>query len=436
MSALRRTVVRAAVVLLAVVAGSAGVVQGQGLTLEEAIRRADRHSEVPRIVAARVDRARAVRRQAYAALLPVLAASGTYRRRANEVVRDVAGSDVVIQRNDAFSAAARADLAILDPTAFPRIAAAGYALDAAEHDAREARRLLWLDVAEAFYAILAAEQIRAAAGRRVEVADVETRAAARRLEVGLGDRNAVTRAELELTTARLEAVQATNAVTQARLSLELLMASDVPQELSASDAPVVEQLPEERLVREALRVRDDLRALRANVAAADALEDEPWLSLLPRLDGNAVYTWTNESGFSGNETDWTIALTATWIAYDGGVRYAQMGARDAELRELSLAVDALERQVRIEVRAALAELATAAAAVEVAQARVVAADRNLEEVRARFERGLADVLAMADASEQAFLAAAELAGQKLALRLAEIDLMRASGDRPDVEGLR
>ena len=436
MSRLCRTSTRAAVVFLAVVAGSAGVAEAQGLTLEEAIRRADRHSEVPRIVVARVDRARAVRREAYAALLPVLAASGTYRRRANEVVRDVAGSDVVIQRNDAFSAAARADIALLDPTAFPRIAAAGHALDAAEHDAREARRLLWLDVAEAFFAVLATEQIHAAAERRVEVADVETRAAARRLEVGLGDRNAVTRAELELATARLEAVQGANAVTQARLSLELVMAADVPPELSASDAPVVEQLPEARIVREALSVRDDLRALRANVAAADALQDEPWLSLLPRLDGSAVYTWTNESGFSGNDTDWTVALTATWIAYDGGVRYAQMGARDAELRELMLSVDSLERQVRIEVRAALADLATATAAVDVAAARVVAADRNLEEVRARFERGLADVLAMADASEQAFTAAADLAGQKLALRLAEIDLLRASGRPPSVEGLR
>jgi outer membrane protein TolC len=210
----------------------------------------------------------------------------------------------------------------------------------------------------------------------------------------------------------------------------------VPAELSASDVPVVEQLPEERLVRDALRLRDDLRSLRASASAANALEDEPWLSLLPRLDGNAMYTWTNESGFSGNETDWTVALTATWIAYDGGVRYAQMGARDAELRELMLSVDALERQVGIEVRAALADLASATAAVDVAATRVTAADRNLEEVRARFERGLADVLSMADASEQAFLAAADHAGQKLALRLAEIDLLRATGARPDVEGVR
>jgi outer membrane protein TolC len=419
----------AAILLGAPAGGSA-----QGLTLATAIRLADRHNEVPRIASARVTRARAMRREAYAALLPVLAGQGSYRRRAREVVREVAGTDVVISRNDAFSASARADIAIVDPTAFPRIAAAAHALDAAELDGREARRRLWLDVGEAFFSVLAAEQILVAAERRVEVAGVEAGAAARRLEVGLGDRNALTRAELEHAAARLAAVQTDNAVTRTRLALELLMGADVPAELVAPDAPVVEQLPYEAIVRDALEVRDDLRALRASVAAADALQDEPWTRLLPRLDGSAVFTWTNESGFSGNDTDWTIAITATWIAYDGGVRYAQASAREAELRELSLAADALLREVRIDVRTALADLASAAAAVEAAQARVDAADRNLSEVRARFEQGLADALAMADASEQAFLAAAALAGERLSLRLAELGLLRASGrwpSRPD-----
>lgn len=405
--------------------------RAQALTLEEAVRRADRHNEVPRIAATRVAQARAVRREAYAALLPVLAVSSSYRRRAREVVREVSGTEVVIQRNDAFSAAARAEIALLDPTAFPRIAAAAHALDAARHQARDARRALWLDVAETFFAVLAAERIAEAAEQRVEVASMEARAAARRLEVGLVGRNAVSRAELELAAARLELVQARNAVAQARLSLEFLVGTEIPAELTEPSGPVVEQLPYPELVRAAVTLRDDLRALRASIAAADALEDEPWLRLLPRLDGSAVATWTNESGFSGDDTDWTIAVTATWVAYDGGVRYANAALRSAELEELSLVLDTLERQVRLEVRSALADLAAATAAVEVAGARVEAADRNLEEVRARFDRGLADALAMADASEQAFLAAAAVAGQRLALRLAELDLLRATGRWPD-----
>jgi len=97
------------------------------------------------------------------------------------------------------------------------------------------------------------------------------------------------------------------------------------------------------------------------------------------------------------------------------------------MQELQLEVDTLGRQVRFEIRTALADLATASSAVDVAQARREAAERNLDEVRARFDSGLADALAMADATEQAYLAATEVAGQRLSLRLAELALLRATG---------
>jgi outer membrane protein TolC len=405
-------------------------VQGQDLTLARALELADASYETPSIARAQVARARAARRRVYADLLPTLSLSGTYRRRAREVVREVSGASVVVQRQDAFSGGASADLTILDPTVFPRIVAASHAVDAAEHDAEDVRRTLWLDVAEAFFTVIASAGVLDAARERVTVADIEARAAAARLQAGLVNRNEVTRADLELGTARLELLRAENALLRARLALGFLIGTRPSRTLVEPEGPIVEVLPARQLVRDAISIRSDLRARRARVSEASALEVEPWLRIAPRLDATADASITNESGLRGDDTDWTLAITATWIVYDGGVRYADAAARSADLDALRLEADALERRIALEVRTALADLATATASVALAEERVRAADLNIDEVRQRFERGLVDALAMADATEQRYVAAADLAGQRLSLRLAELDLLRATGRWP------
>lgn len=405
------------------------VADAQGLSLEAALRAADRRNERPRIAARVVEQARAARRQAYGLLLPVASLSGTYRRRARETVREIGGSTVVLQRHDALSAAARVDVPLLDPTAFPRIAAAGHGVDAAEADADATRLGLWLDVAEAFFTAIASQRVAAAAERRIELAELAARSARARLEAGLVGRNVATRADLELAEARVEATRAQNAVDLSKLSLGYLIASDVPDRLDAPDGPIVAHLPESALVRRALSLRPDVRALTSRVALADALEDEPWLEHVPRVDANGVATWTNESGFSGNETDWTIAVTATWVAYDG-VRYGRAAERRARREELALELDALRRQVRLAIRTALVGLASEAQALEQARARAEVAESNRAEVQARFDAGLVDALTLADSTQETFDAEADVARQELALRLAELSLMRAIGEWP------
>jgi len=401
----------------------------QELTLANALSLAKRHNEIPRIAAQRVVQARAARRQAYAALLPTLLFSTGYRHGTRSVV-SVTESQIPGGSRDTVTANGRVDLALLDATAFPRIAAAAHALDAAEHDALEVQRTLQLDVAEAFFAVLTAEQVTRAAAQRVEVASIEARAAERRLEAGLVGRNDLTRAELEREAARLQALETQNALAQTRLGLGFLIGTELPERLQPPEGPVVMELREPALTASALQARQDVRAMRARVREADALRDEPWLGLVPRIDASGIASSSEALGDDLRSTDWTLAVTATWIAYDGGVRYAQAAARSAELRALQAELDTLGRQVRFEIRTALTDLTTASDAIDVAQARLHAAERNLQEVRARFERGLVGALAMADASEQAYLAAAELAGQRFSLRLAELDLLRATGHWP------
>ena len=195
------------------------------LELAEALALAREGSEVTGVAAARIERARAVRRQAVAALLPSLTISGTYTRRAREVTREVGGDQVTVQALDAFSGQAIADTTLFDLRALPLLRAATSSLEAQRIESSELERALAFDVADTFFAVLGADGLLAAAEGRVRVAEATVAESRLRLEAGLANRNDLTRAELELATARLGATQAVRDAEAARLSLGYLMAA-------------------------------------------------------------------------------------------------------------------------------------------------------------------------------------------------------------------
>jgi outer membrane protein TolC len=149
--------------------------------------------------------------------------------------------------------------------------------------------------------------------------------------------------------------------------------------------------------------------------------------VLPRFDLRGIYRWTNETGLSGNETDWNMTVGLVWELFDGGARYAVAAQRDAEAREAELVLSERRRAVELEVAQALTALETAASAVEQASVRLDVARANAVEVRERFQNGLATALEQADAQVEQFEADAELVRQRYTRALARLALDRAVG---------
>lgn len=400
------------------------------LTLQEALDLAARNNETAGIAQARLDRAKALRREAYATLLPDVTVTGTYTRRSREVTRDIDGESVVIQARDALAGNATVDVALFDARTFPVARAASRSLHAQEFESFDLRRALAFDVAESYFAVLSAERLRDAATRRIGVAEATVGDAQVKLEAGLASRNELTRVELELATAQLARTEAENSVRTNRLLLGFLIGAPADRPLVEGGPSLLDATTPEEIEREAERLRPDLQAAALRAEALRLLAQEPLLRILPTLDLQGIYRGTNEAGLSGNDTDWNVAATLTWEVFDGGVRYAQAAARRAEFREASLATDQLRRLIGLEIRTARADLDTARAALEQAQVRARVAEQNAEEVRVRFGEGLATGLEQADAVVSAFEAEAELARQRFALRLAELSLLQAVGRWP------
>ena len=400
------------------------------LTLSEALALAGRNNELAGVATARIDRARALRRQAYSALLPDLTFDATYTRRSREVTRTVDDEEITVQAIDALNGTLTVETDILDVRAFPVARSATRNLEAQENASGEIRRALAFDVASSFFAVLSAEQLRDAASRRIEVAQATVSDARTKLEAGLASSNDLTRAELELATAQLALTEAQNAVVSSRLSLGYLIAAPADRPLVEPPAEPSEAASSDELEQVAQQARADLKELTLRAESLRLLALEPTLRAIPTLTLRGTYRGTNEAGLSGRERDWNVAALLNWEIFDGGTRYAEAAARRAEYREALLNADALRRRIGLEIRTAQTDLATSRAALEQAEVRARVADQNAREVRVRYSEGLATALEQADAAVAAFEAAAELARQRFALGIARLSLSRALGRWP------
>ncbi len=406
---------------------------GPPLTLEQAIELALVGNEVSGVAAARLERAVALRRQAIAQFLPALTITANATRRAREVTRLIDGDEVTVQAIDAYSSQAVAETPLFDLRALPLIRAATVGLEAQTIESQELRRALAFDVADGFYAALSLERLLEAARQRVAVGRQTVDESRLRLEAGLANRNDLTRTELELATAELVATRAANTVTTARLSLFYLInapADRLVGELEVPERPAPLGSDREVLVAQALAGRQELEALDQRWQQARQLALAPRLGWVPRLDLRGLYRWTNEAGLNGNSEDWNIGANFTWELFDGGDRIALAAQRDAEAREVELDLVQRRRQVALEVDRASADLATAEAALAQARTQLAFAVQNAEEVRERFQNGLATALEQTDAQVSAFEAEVEVARQGFARDVADLALRRALGGWP------
>lgn len=398
------------------------------LTLDAAVTRALERNENSAIANERILRARAERMQAYSALFPTIIVSGSYTRRSIPVTRDVGGTTTVIQQVDALSGNIAFGATVFDPALIPGLRIAGRAYEAETLTASEQRRALSFDVAQSYLAVLTAEQLVSAAEQRAKVARDTVKDAKARFGAGLADRNEVTRSELELATAELTRTQTANGARLARLSLGYLLVEDISDALEAPAPPATEasSSPAENLIETAEHERKDLKAQLIAQSMNEIFADEPYYRHLPRLTATVNLRATNEAGFSGRALDWNFVAGLAWTLFDG-TRYSEASARSASARQAKLATDLYRRQIGYDIKNALVNLETAAAATVQAEVRKRVADTNAVEVRERFARGLATALERADATVSAFDADVELARQQLNKQLANLSLARALG---------
>lgn len=405
--------------LAAALAGAAwGAPTGQALTLRECLLSALENHPQLRAARARVEaQGQAVRVQE-APRKPSLEASGSGR--AVEGARDASAE---LRLSQLVTDGGKTDLAVQ---------AAELEREAVLQDLAAARSDLVLEVQQAFYALVKAEDDLEVARRNVAVQEEQLARARAFFQAGKVPKSDVTAAEVDLGQARLEQTQASGTVEATRSLLSRTMGvSPRGQALSVTPPPWTDRkAPSVEAAQSGVAARPDLKAqgLRVEEASRNvalAAKDLAW----------NVAAWGGYGWSDPGTGEWKSGLTLSLPLLDGGRTDAKVGQARAKLEEARATEEDLRQKADLAVVEALTELRTAEESLRTALLVDRQARENLDLARGRYREGVGSPLEVSQAALNRTKAQRSLAKARHDLRIAWAKLEHGMGTNlADLEG--
>jgi outer membrane protein TolC len=362
--------------------------------------------------------------KAFTAFLPVLTAGGTDTQTVS--VAPKAPYNVG-------TAALTVNQPLLTASAFPLYNQAKNLADSQRASTVDQRRLLGFGAANAFFAVLNAQDIVAAAQRQLENAKANVDDTLARAQAQLASTNDVTKAKVDMMNAQHELETDKGNRDNAFIQLSFIINGAVPASINppAPTLSAAQQVPgaPDALAQFALDHRQDVVAAKYAAAAAHDFAEEPLLRIIPTvgLQGQATGT-THAAGVPWDNG--SAGITLTWTIFDAGVRYADKRSRDAQADISELNLRYLARNVDAQVRGAIAQLVASQAAFHAADDGVKVARQNVEETAILYRQGLGTALELVDANDSRFTAEVNFASAEFAMAQAYLGLRQALGLDP------
>jgi outer membrane protein len=269
---------------------------------------------------------------------------------------------------------------------------------AADYHVAEAQADIALQVRQAYFQLVLAEEMVGIAREAFALADVTLRQVALFRQQGTASEFDVLRAQVERDNLEPGIVEAQNARRLAELNLKRL--AHIPAEQPIAPAtplePVLAELDRDAL-RTALMTRPALQALDQQIAAREGAVRIAQSDRLPTVGAAGNFAWqafpANPLPFDTDwRRDWSVTLQASVPIFDGFRTRGRIEQARAELRLTELQRDQVQQGLELELEAALGEFDAARAQIEARRATVAQAQRALELVELRFSSGLATQL--------------------------------------------
>jgi outer membrane protein TolC len=320
-------------------------------------------------------------------------------------------------------------------TSFFELRNARRAVQGQERSLSLAQQRTAIDVAAAYYGVVAQRQLLEVARQSLERTEALQKSSEARLEVGLASKLDVFRAELQAAQARDAMVrsQANLATALERLRGLLALPPGDPIEPEAVALPEANDVfePVEVLVERALQVRLELAEARDQVDDARRSATLAKQNLLPQLDLNVSVT---QLGFGSSfGTAWgagdrqvNVFLSASYPLPQASQR-ATRAVADLELGSRQRGVHQRELEVEQEVRQALRDLQQIQKSVELQKKAVEVADQQRRLAVLRYQRGLGSNFDVVDAENGLVTARSALVQLLTSYAVARLDLKRTTG---------
>jgi outer membrane protein TolC len=398
------------------------------VTLPEALGRALARNPSAAVARQEILRSEALLRQARAATLPALGATGTYTRLDRE--RVAATSGLRIADTNQLNGNLVLSVPLVAPGAWAGVNRAADARDLARANEVDVGRQIGAAVARAYLGVMLQHRQVEVAARARDTAGAHHDFARARLAGGIGTSLDATRAEQELKVAEAQLAAARTALARARSALAVVLSADGPVDIVVGDVPLVPAPPDAATaVAEAQKTRADVRAAVARREAAAHARRDVWTLYAPLLAASGQAFAQRGSAFQP-DTGWQAQLLLTLPLYEGGARGAVARERDALEAEATVALEAALRQVSVEVRTAFEVMARADEALAASRESARLARRAAELADLAYRAGATTNLEVTDAERRARDAETQVALAEDTARQSRLDLLLATGRFP------
>jgi outer membrane protein TolC len=372
-------------------------------------------------------------------LLPRIVGSGSWTRNEYEVTMDFTEwlpeefsgflDDVepqVVQEKQYLSGSVALSQPLLNVASIPAWKAARTAALAAHLDEAAARQQVRGAVAQTYLAMRASREARRLSGEGVGLAQANLELARRQHDAGLAPRQVLLQGELALSKARRDLARSEEQVVVVSQAFSRLTGIGEPGALDPMDPFSLPPSLDAAL--ETARERADLMAARKRVTAGDALRRARMYTVLPTLDSQFVYRYSENTMFSDDPSMWFAMVAVNWTLFDGGLRRHQLAEEASRWRMAMLQLADLEDAVAEQVKVEWIRYARTGVALEAAIREVRLSEENLALARVSFEIGASTWLEVEQARLGAEASHLSALRERVERNMAAVGILLAVGD--------
>jgi len=403
--------------------GAVAVIQERVLTLDQCIGNALKNH--PAILAAsgtlNVNQSKVG--QVRSGYYPQISASGG-------LTEYTSASDASHARQDQYSASLTLTQNIFDfGKTWTQVTIQQRNVTSAQEDLRSVRSQIVLSVKQAYYGLLQAGKNRDVLKETVMQFEQHLNQARGFFEIGVKSKFDVTKAEVDLSNARLNLIRAENSLKIARVTLNNAMGMPDSQGTAIEDTLTFQKNPItfEEARQKAAANRPDLKSLAAKREASEESISLSRKDYLPTLSGNASYTKSGET-YPPEQSAWSAGVTLTFPLFSGFLTHYQVKEAKENLYVLKANEEELRQGIILEVQQAYLNLNEAEERVAVAELMVKQAEENFEIARGRYEAGVGSPIEETDALVALSNAKMNYISALSDYRIAEATLVTAMGD--------
>jgi outer membrane protein len=270
-------------------------------------------------------------------------------------------------------------------------------LDASRSDLRNTTDQIILAVKQGYYGVVQAKYNVIVAEDTVKQTQDHLEQAKGFFTAGTRPKFDVTKAEVDLSNAKLNLIRNQNAFSIARVTLNNAMGIPEAPEYTLDENLSFEkyEITFEDALSKAYANRPDLQAIIAQRQAAERSIDLAKTGYYPVVAGNAGYSWSGEQ--FPLEHGWNAGATLSVPLFSGFLTKYQVEEARANLNVLKANEESLKQTIFLEVQQAYLTLRAAEEAIPTAKLGVEQAQENLEIANGRYAAGVGNPIEVTDA---------------------------------------